>query len=213
MNERINAWLDGEIPFTALTPSEQRRARELASVLERAAERLDRPTADLVERVMTALPPGAPRERWTRRVARSAASFIPRGPSLRPAVGLGVLALALGFGLGILADREPVATPDATAAAGSETGAEPDVYVRFELRAPDAGSVHLAGSFTGWEPRYELTPAGESRWTVTVPLTPGVHDYVFIVDGQEYRLDPEAPKVADGFGGFNNRIALLASST
>ncbi len=46
-------------------------------------------------------------------------------------------------------------------------------------------------------------------WSVTVPLEPGVHDYAFVVDGEQWRPDPLAPSVDDGFGGTNSRLALL----
>jgi len=46
---------------------------------------------------------------------------------------------------------------------------------------------------------------------VVVPLSPGVHDYSFIVDGNRWTPDPTAPARADGFGGMNSRIAVLAS--
>ena len=46
-------------------------------------------------------------------------------------------------------------------------------------------------------------------WSITVPLTQGVHDYAFVVDGQQWVADPYAPQIGDGFGGTNNRLALL----
>jgi hypothetical protein len=47
-------------------------------------------------------------------------------------------------------------------------------------------------------------------WTIVVPLAPGVHDYSFIVDGEKWVPDPSAPAMADGFGGVNSRIAVIA---
>mgnify|MGYP006183372823 CR=1 FL=1 len=86
------------------------------------------------------------------------------------------------------------------------------MFVRFDLRLEGARSVHLAGSFSAWEPVYEMTPSEAGTWTVTIPLRPGVHDYVYVVDGERQVLDPTAPRIADGFGSYNNRIALLASA-
>jgi hypothetical protein len=41
-----------------------------------------------------------------------------------------------------------------------------------------------------------------------VPLRPGVHDYAFVVDGERWVADPNAPQVDDSFGGTNSRISL-----
>lgn len=100
------------------------------------------------------------------------------------------------------------ATPPASLAAVG--AADPRLFVQFHLDAPDAMDVRLAGSFTNWQPRYELHEASPGVWTITLPLSAGVHDYVFVVDGQRWVADPYAQKVDDGFGGVNSRIALVA---
>ena len=84
----------------------------------------------------------------------------------------------------------------------------PALYVQFRLEAPNAQSVALAGSFTGWTPEYELVEGSEGVWSALVPLEPGVHDYTFIVDGEQWVIDPAAPLVDDDFGGSNNRLFL-----
>jgi len=86
------------------------------------------------------------------------------------------------------------------------------VYVQFRLQASDASDVRLAGSFTQWQPQYQLHQTAPGLWTVTLPLAPGVHDYAFIVDGQRWVTDPYAAAVQDGFGGINSRITLVAGS-
>jgi len=103
--------------------------------------------------------------------------------------------------------RTPAAAPRSLAAAGDT---DPRLFVQFRLDAPDAMDVRLAGSFTNWQPRYELHQASPGVWTITLPLSAGVHDYVFVVDGQRWVADPYAQKVDDGFGGVNSRIALVA---
>ncbi len=70
-------------------------------------------------------------------------------------------------------------------------------------------SVHLAGSFSDWEPHYELTESSPGHWTALIPMRPGVHDYSFLVNGEQWVADPHAPRVADGFGGENSRLALV----
>jgi 1,4-alpha-glucan branching enzyme len=82
------------------------------------------------------------------------------------------------------------------------------VYVQFRIRVPDARSVQLAGTFTGWKPAYALSRSANGEWTALVPLRPGVHDYSFVVDGDVWVADPNAPQVDDSFGGTNSRISL-----
>lgn len=84
------------------------------------------------------------------------------------------------------------------------------VFVRFELYAPNARSVSLAGSFNRWNAG--ATPLarvdGSGLWTVTVPLPPGTAQYGFMVDGQRWVPDPAAPSVDDGFGRRNSVVAV-----
>lgn len=83
------------------------------------------------------------------------------------------------------------------------------MFVQFRLHAPDASTVGLAGSFTGWQPAHELYEVAPGIWTVTLALPPGVHDYAFVIDGERWVADPYAPGVRDGFGGTMSRVALL----
>ena len=85
---------------------------------------------------------------------------------------------------------------------------DPQVFVQFRLDTP-ASRVQLAGTFTNWQPRYDLRESAPGIWTITVPLKQGVHDYSFVVDGQRWVPDPSAPQIGDGFGGTNSRLALL----
>ena len=86
------------------------------------------------------------------------------------------------------------------------------VYVRFQLAAPDARVVAVAGSFNDW--RSDALPMLRDRdgvWTVTVPLPVGEHRYQFVVDGAQWRSDPTAhAQVDDGFGGANSVIVVGA---
>jgi hypothetical protein len=91
-------------------------------------------------------------------------------------------------------------------------GGSEKVYVQFRLQSSDATDVRLAGSFTDWQPQYQLHETAPGLWTVTLPLAPGVHDYAFIIDGQRWVIDPYAAAVQDGFGGSNSRITLIAGS-
>jgi hypothetical protein len=131
----------------------------------------------------------------------------PREVSIRPAFALaGAAAVVL---LLVVPHMRPLPS-SAPQVAG--TVADPRVFVQFHLETA-AMRVQLAGSFTNWEPRYELRQSAPGIWTITVPLTEGVHDYAFVVDGQQWVPDPHAPQIGDGFGGTNSRLALLHPDT
>ena len=84
------------------------------------------------------------------------------------------------------------------------------VLVRFEVYAPAAKQVGLAGTFNQWD--QSATPmvrAGKAGvWTVTLTLPTGQHQYAFVVDGRRWVTDPAAPAVDDGFGRRNSVIAV-----
>jgi hypothetical protein len=97
---------------------------------------------------------------------------------------------------------------DAPTRAGESSS--PGIFVQFRLHAPEAASVRLAGSFTGWQPQHEMHEATPGVWTLTLSLPPGVHDYSFVVNEHTWVTDPHALGVDDGFGGTASRMALLA---
>jgi hypothetical protein len=220
MNQRIHEYLDGEIPEDALTPRERREAAEYLRVLERTVPLLGEGTSpDVTEGVMARIAGGGTRfQGEPTRKGALAWLLEPRTVRVRPAYGLLaaaalLLVVLLPFGErpgpdgGMAGDAGLVATSGAVQ--GGESREVVTILVHFRLEAPMASEVRLAGSFTGWEPRYVLHPAGAGSWSVLVPLQPGVHDYAFVVDGEEWVADPAAPAVDDGFGGENSRLALL----
>ncbi len=135
--------------------------------------------------------------------------WAPRRVEFQWRPGYALVAAAAGILLIVLLPygwRTPTAAPPSLAAVSN---ADPRLYVQFRLEAADAMDVRLAGSFTNWQPRYALHQASPGIWTITLPLSAGVHDYVFVVDGQRWVADPYAPQVDDGFGGVNSRISLV----
>jgi 1,4-alpha-glucan branching enzyme len=72
----------------------------------------------------------------------------------------------------------------------------------FQLAAPAAKSVVLVGDFTQWTQQgIQMQRDSNGIWTASVPLSPGLHRYRFIVDGQW--LDDPACKSREPnpFGG------------
>jgi hypothetical protein len=84
------------------------------------------------------------------------------------------------------------------------------VYVRFQITAPEAKAVSVAGSFNNWSPAsLNLRRDASGSWEATVPLPVGEHRYLFVVDGQRWVPDPTAQaQVDDGFGGTNSVIVV-----
>jgi AMP-activated protein kinase-like protein len=189
--------------------------RTMSDEIDRATDEtrafLDaRPSPDLRPAVMRRIeglePLGSSgRPRMLERVA--ILLWAPREISIRPAFALVGVGAALILGLvSYRGEAPPVAEEVASG------GAAPQVFVQFRLEAA-ASRVQLAGSFTNWQPRYELLQYAPGVWTITVPLTQGVHDYAFVVDGREWVPDPYAPQIGDGFGGTNSRLTLLSPDT
>lgn len=79
-------------------------------------------------------------------------------------------------------------------------------------------SVHLAGSFNGWN-RDALPmrgPDSDGSYTAEITLGAGAYQYKFVVDGSTWLQDPLNPAgVPDNYGGFNSLLKLgrLASLT
>jgi 1,4-alpha-glucan branching enzyme len=74
----------------------------------------------------------------------------------------------------------------------------------FRLIDPDAERVLLAGDFTDWQKgAIPMEKGANGLWSATVKLSPGTHNYLFIVDG-EWCSDPECTaRVPNPFGSQN----------
>ena len=76
--------------------------------------------------------------------------------------------------------------------------------VQFEFFAPNAKSVGIAGSFTGWEKNPLLLKQGKNgTWSITTELPAGRHEYRFLVDGQWQNDQKPVECVANPFGSTN----------
>jgi hypothetical protein len=183
MNDQIDQAIDDTRDFLAA-----RRAPDLtASVMSRIADVTPLPSsrrAGLLGRLAQML--------WA-----------PREFSIRPAYALAAAA-CVAIVLAVYVRELPSSAPERAGAVD-----DPQLFVQFRLDTA-ASRVQLAGTFTNWEPRYDLRESAPGIWTITVPLKQGVHDYAFVVDGQRWVPDPSAPQIGDGFGGTNSRLALLS---
>ncbi len=86
---------------------------------------------------------------------------------------------------------------------------EPTRPVSFRLALPEpVHQVYLAGTFNEWQYRrhpMQSTDGGRT-WTLTLQLPPGAHQYKFVIDGVEWRTDPNAPAIDDGNGNLNSVV-------
>ena len=125
----------------------------------------------------------------------------PQSIRLSPGVlGMAAAAVASVF----LLPRRDVTPPPGSDASGAQV-----VYVQFMLEAPGARSVSVGGDFDAWSGSYTLEdPDGDGVWTGRVPVEPGLHSYMFLLDGSEWVTDPQASRYNDD--GFGNRNAVLA---
>jgi hypothetical protein len=201
MRAELQAYLDGELAITEL-PQELRSEAErweqlLADVRTLGSERAP---ADLEFRIRRALP--SSKQKST--VQRAAEWAIrPRSVRVSPLAGLAAAA-ALAFV--ILLPRSDAPEPGAEPTSGPASVTT--IYVQFMLEAPSAQSVAVAGDFNSWSPELALTDTdGDGVWTGRVALKPGVHQYMFVIDGSQWLTDPGAGRYVDD--GFGNRNAVL----
>jgi len=96
-------------------------------------------------------------------------------------------------------------TGDVTNTIAEEEGVSME-KVEFQLDAPEAKSVQIAGEFNGWGGT--LMENDGNLWRISLELLPGTYQYKFIVDGN-WISDPKNPdKLPDGFQGFNSVIVV-----
>lgn len=231
MRDELKRWLDGELARSELPEDLREEAGRWEALFgDLRARAPDEAPAGLESRVMREIEEA---EAPAREAAGASAAGAgaepgtavralrwlvrPRPVPVPPGLALAAAAALLFFVLvpGPFTDSGPAPAGPEAAQQAQQTGAveaaaaSPRVYVEFVLEAPGADSVSVAGDFTGWEPRMALQdPDGDGVWSGRVPLQPGVHQYMFVVDGSEWVTDPHAQHYASD--GFGNRNAVLA---
>jgi hypothetical protein len=209
MADKIDGFLDGQLGDDALTPSQRADADAVVRAIQHSRSFLaQRSAPDVSANVMARIGAvGSPPARLQLSALERLAALLwtPRQLSLRPVYA--VLTIAASMALVWLA-APARRTPPVNALSDA-----PRVFVQFRFDVADAMRVQLAGSFTNWQPTYELHQSAPGIWMTTVPLPEGVHDYSFIVDGQQWVADPYSAQISDGFGGTNSRLTLLVPDT
>lgn len=187
-----------------------------ADIVDRMAAPLREPVTldeDFEGRVMRAVHAST---RYSRlgATATPATPWWRRGYTMRvtPLTGL---ALAASLALVAVLGRKTARTRDDSgahvAAVAPRAAAHDTVYmVRFTLVHPAAQRVSLVGDFNGWTPgATPLVGQGvDGVWAASVPVTPGRHEYAFIVDGRRWVADPYAATVHDEFGTSSSVVQV-----
>jgi hypothetical protein len=139
---------------------------------------------------------------WTKRVFEMS-------PMKGLAVAAGVTAIVglSGLALGTRLGRRSNDVAQVVAPA-----ARPDTIqlVRFVFVDSRASSVELVGDFNEWtKGSTTLRLSGAPGvWVASVPLTPGRHEYAFIVNGTRWVTDPLAVRSSDDFGTESSVIRV-----
>ncbi len=188
--DREHEYLDGSGDGTP-------EAHRFAEVLAGYREALVRPGEEVDRAVMARIRPPSS----IRRPAALLTWLVrPQSLQMRPIAALATLAVLVAAWF-----MRPNAIEPADEA-GPAT-----MLVRFEFAAPQAEDVVLVGTFNDWgEREMRLQRSGATGlWTLTIPLSPGEHEYLFVVDGTEWVPDPSAhAQVDDGFGQTNSVIVV-----
>lgn len=205
MDTRLQAWLDGELELDALPEPLRARADEWTAMLDAVR---DHPapgaTPGATDRVMAAIRAEAAEPPSLLERIASGLGWLgrPRPIRMPPLAAAALLALAVWAGAHLSGGESlPI---------GAATADGSRVYVQFVIAAPEASSVALAGDFNEWTPSIELSdPDRDGVWSARVALEAGVHEYMFVIDGNEWRPDPHALAYADdGFGQRNSIVAV-----
>ncbi len=80
----------------------------------------------------------------------------------------------------------------------------PAKKTQFNLHAPEAVEVFLAGDFNNWNVAADsMKKSKKGTWKASVSLKPGRYEYRFIVDGS-WINDPSCSEcIPNEFGGLN----------
>jgi len=189
IDPRVHAALDGELDPATLPLELRAEVRAVADI--GAALGAGSAPASVADRVLAAL--RRPAHTPVRRVLQWLTDPRSVTVSLRPVYTLAAAAALAGVLL--------VAPGDTGPALGAEEG-----IAQFVGRFPGARSVEVVGSFNDW--RAGVTPLADDDhdgiWNANVILPAGQHEYMFVVDGERWVVDPLAGRyVADGFGREN----------
>jgi Carbohydrate-binding module 48 (Isoamylase N-terminal domain) len=118
------------------------------------------------------------------------------------------IAFVVGLGAGRVSSNSPSSSRHAAVGA-ADSGQR---AVEFVFVAPTARNVSLVGDFNGWDA--SATPMrrmdGRTTWSVAVQLPAGRHVYAFVIDGDAWVADPQAPIAPEQWFGQRNSVVVVS---
>lgn len=91
--------------------------------------------------------------------------------------------------------------------AGFDVQRRRDGRTRIRIRAADARTVELSGTFTDWEP-LALERGRGDHWEIVLPMERGTHQFNVRVDGGTWGVPPGIGTVPDDFGGVVGLLVI-----
>ena len=80
--------------------------------------------------------------------------------------------------------------------------------VKFSIKAAPDSMVYVAGTFNGWNPRKHKLNCANGVYSAYGLLSPGRHEYKFVINDR-WHFDPNCKAwVPDGYGGMNSLIVV-----
>ena len=94
------------------------------------------------------------------------------------------------------------------------TNKETVYVVKFVYKDKNAKDIYIVGDFNGWDkkaiPMKKIT--GTDLWSTEITLKSGTYRYNFLVNGEQWAIDPFSNiKIKDKFGHESSIIVLLQS--
>jgi hypothetical protein len=126
--------------------------------------------------------------------------------ALALAAGITAIVGVSGVAIGLRISGRSAVAAQSAATLTPDTGQ----VVRFVFVDSGAKSVELVGDFNEWaKGSTVLRRSGASGvWAATVSLSPGRHEYAFIINGSRWVADPLAPRSSDEFGTESSVIRV-----
>jgi hypothetical protein len=83
------------------------------------------------------------------------------------------------------------------------------ITVRFVYIDDSAATVCVLGSFNSWSEQSDRLSRSGDTWSTSVSLLPGRYQYIFLVDGHNWREDPGAGLTEDSGFGTKNSVLIV----
>jgi hypothetical protein len=130
--------------------------------------------------------------------------------TLALAAGVSAILVLSGIAIGSKMSSPSRVTMTPPTAAGARVRTDTVQLVRFVFVDPRARRIEVVGDFNEWtRGATKLALSGAPGvWAVSIPLTPGRHEYAFIVNGSKWTADPLAIRSSDDFGTESSVIHI-----